>query len=138
MVETDSKNVIRYIIEDTEEGHPFLEEFSQCKKLLHMPWTCQVKFVPRQANQVADCLAKLGQNFGDQCVIFVDEASRGCFFVLVCFVSGLWPSLGPKKKKTKQILLKPIQIFTFYLSNVTPFHSLVSPHNLHERLRFID
>ena len=72
MVETDSKNVVRYIIEDAEEGHPFHEEILECKKLLHMPWTCHFKFVPRQANNVADCLAKLGQNFDDHSVIFVD------------------------------------------------------------------
>lgn len=65
MVETDSKNVIHYINEDMEEGHHFFEEILKCKKLLHMFWICQMKFVLRQANNVVDCFAKLGQHFGD-------------------------------------------------------------------------
>ena len=44
-----------------------------------MSWSCQLRFVPRQANNVVDCLAKLGQNFGVQSVIFVDPPPEVAF-----------------------------------------------------------
>lgn len=68
----DSRNVICWIKADLEEGNRFSDDIMECKRLIHMPWTCKIKFIPRQANEVADCLAKVGHLLGISDVMFDD------------------------------------------------------------------
>lgn len=71
IVESNFKSVIKWVNENTEEGHHFFSEIMECKQLIHMPWTCSVKYISRKSNEVANCLVKMSHHhLGNQKVIF--------------------------------------------------------------------
>ena len=81
IVETDSKTIIRWLGED-EEGHLYAEEIEACKRLVRMPWTCRIEYVSREANGVADCLAKMGHHRNGHLEFFYDPPLEVVSFLM--------------------------------------------------------
>lgn len=62
IVEIDSKIVIKWLDDEGYENHPYVDDVVDRKSLVRMPWTCCVRHIPREANEVADALAKMGHH----------------------------------------------------------------------------
>ncbi|CAI0553362.1 unnamed protein product, partial [Linum tenue] len=63
-VETDSQAAILLIRGNAPSTHPDWVLIDDCRSLLTNNWEATISFVPRGANSVADCLAKLGHQLG--------------------------------------------------------------------------
>ncbi|KAL5818299.1 hypothetical protein ACOSQ4_022141 [Xanthoceras sorbifolium] len=60
IVESDSKEAVDLINTNSNDNSPFLSIILGCKKLLEGDWSCSIIHTFREANRVADRLAKIG------------------------------------------------------------------------------
>lgn len=47
IVETDSKVIKQWLNCTMDENHPYFHNLLECKKLICMPWSCCVEYIPR-------------------------------------------------------------------------------------------
>ena len=60
IIESDSSIAVQLINGYPEENHPFMHIILECKSLFRRIWSCSITYVPRNYNNSADCIAKLG------------------------------------------------------------------------------
>ncbi|KAK2636447.1 hypothetical protein Ddye_031239 [Dipteronia dyeriana] len=87
IVETDSMSIVKFIEKDSNPNHPMFSLIQTCKRLIAVDWNCNVKHVYREANIVADGLAKIGGSMDFGVLLFeepppvildiVDNDTRG-------------------------------------------------------------
>ncbi|KAK2659506.1 hypothetical protein Ddye_006039 [Dipteronia dyeriana] len=72
IVETDSMSIVQFIEKDSNPNYPMFSLIQTCKRPIATDWNCNVKHVYREANMVADGIAKMGcsMDFG---VLFFEE-----------------------------------------------------------------
>lgn len=77
-VETDSKDIVDWLTDTTELPPEMEERVNLCKNFLHKPWDLELEKIHRNANNVADHIAKLGYK-GRRGGTVMDVATNLCF-----------------------------------------------------------
>ncbi|KAL5864877.1 hypothetical protein ACOSQ3_002391 [Xanthoceras sorbifolium] len=87
IVETDCKSVVELIVQDIRECHPLFNLLHKCKRMIDGDWVCKLVHICREANNLADYLAKMGQ-FSELNVKHLEDPPTECLEVIKDDVSG--------------------------------------------------
>ncbi|KAK2638054.1 hypothetical protein Ddye_025849 [Dipteronia dyeriana] len=72
IVESDSLTKIQLLTKDTNSSHPLLSLIHSCKRMVADDWICDVFYVYREGNMVADWLTRLGHDIEIGLLVLVD------------------------------------------------------------------
>ncbi|KAL5734690.1 hypothetical protein ACOSP7_032551 [Xanthoceras sorbifolium] len=81
IIETDCNIIVELLGQDIKECHPLFNLLHNCKSLIHGDWFCKVVHIYREANKLADWMAKLGLQ-SDLGVKYLEEPPMGCLEII--------------------------------------------------------
>ncbi|KAL5846735.1 hypothetical protein ACOSQ3_010259 [Xanthoceras sorbifolium] len=81
IVETDSANVVKLLSQGVQDCHPLFYLLQKCQSLIQEDWVCKIVNIYREANKMADYLAKMGQH-SDLGVNFLEDLPVSCLEII--------------------------------------------------------
>ncbi|KAL5833416.1 hypothetical protein ACOSQ3_017090 [Xanthoceras sorbifolium] len=89
IIETDCKHIVELLGQEIKRCHPLFNLLHKCNSLIQGDWICRVTHVYREANMLADWMAKIGLQHALGLKYFEDPPT-GCMQILDEDATG-WP-----------------------------------------------